>query len=135
MEKNKDEYFLEIFTQLMMTNYPGCIVFENPNPVHQGKMNMFRLDSYKMEFEIQNSHFWFKLDPETSRNLKGFNKNALNKLIHEVPHLGFNVQLTAGTGKTYSYPKFKAYLGPYHQNIFMQAAYIYSCVNYAIKFF
>lgn len=135
MEKNKDEYFLKIFTQLMITNYPDCIVSAKPNTVHQGKMNIFKLNSHKMAFEIQSPNFWFQLDPIITENVKGFNKNTLNKLIHAVPHLGFCIQLTASTGKTYSYPKFKKYLGLYEQNVSMQATYIFACINYTIKLF
>jgi hypothetical protein len=135
MEKNKDEYFLEIFTQLMRTHYPDCEVFENPNPVHRGKMNMFSLDSKNMVIEVLSPNFYFYLDPTIKENVKGFNKNASNILIHSVGFLGFHIQLTAGTGKTYSYPNFKNYLGASEQNVFMQATYIFTCINYTIMFF
>ena len=128
MEKNKDEYFLEIFTQLMMTNYPDCIVFDNPKKFHHGKKNMFRLDSKKMVIDVYRKSFYFQLDPKETRK---FNQ----KSSWSIPLLKFGIHLTASTGKTYSYPKLRNYLGDNEDDNLMTATYIFACVNYTIKFF
>ena len=131
MEENRDEYFLEVFTNLMLSNYPECLVEENTNRHHHSKKNMFRLDSKNMVIEVYRASFYFQLDPNVIRTVKEFNRKA----SWDVPFLKFGIQLTASTGKTYSYPRLRNYLGDSQDDILMTATYIFACVNYTIKFF
>ena len=49
--------------------------------------------------------------------------------------LKFGIKLTTSTGKTYSYPSLRNYLGESTDDILMTATYIFACVNCTIKFF
>jgi hypothetical protein len=128
MEVNEDRYFLEIFTSLMLSNYPECLVEENTNRHHHSKKNMFRLDSKNMVIEVYRKSFYFQLDPKETR--KFYQKSSWS-----IPLLKFGIHLTASTGKTYSYPTLRNYLGDNEDDILMTATYIFACVNYTIKFF
>jgi len=131
MEKNKDEYFLDVFTSLMLNNYPKCLVEENTNRQHHSSKNMFRLDSKNMVIEVYRRSFYFQLEPSIIRKVKEFSSND----IWSVPLLKFGIQLTSSTGKTYSYPALRGYLGDDEDDILMTATYIFACVNYTINFF
>lgn len=130
MEKSPNQIFLEIFTNIMLANHPECII--EINPTQGGSLkNIFRLDSKNMKIEVFRTSFYFQLDPEITRKIERFRKN---KSWH-VQHLKFNIQLTASTGKTYSYPALRNHLGDSYDDILMTAAYIYTCVDFTIKFF
>ena len=131
MEKSNEKYFLDVFTSLMLSNYPDCIIEKNPNEIHHGKKNMFRLDSKSIVIEVYRTAFYFQLNPSIIRKVKDFSKND----TWHVKPLKFNIQLTASTGKTYSYPTLRNYLGDDFDDILMTATYIFACVNFTIKFF
>lgn len=130
MEKSSNEIFLEIFTNIMLANHPECILETNQNKSGSVK-NVFRLDSKNMKIEVHRTAFYFQLNPEITRQVERFKKNK----AWYVQQLKFSIQLTASTGKTYSYPKLRNHLGDCYDDILMTAAYIYTCVDFTIKFF
>lgn len=131
MEKDKDEYFLDVFTNLMISNYPDCLVEGNTNGQHHSLMNMFRIDSKNMVIEVYRTSFYFQLDPKITRKVNEFSKNG----TWHIKPLKFNIQLTSSTGKTYSYPSLRNYLGDSEDDILMSATYIFACINFTINFF
>ncbi|WP_033960407.1 hypothetical protein [Psychroserpens jangbogonensis] len=131
MEESGEKYFLEVFTSLMVSCYPECLVEENSNKNQNSKKNIFRLDSKNMVIEVYRTSFYFLLNPSITRKVKEFSVND----TWYVRPLKFNIQLTASTGKTYSYPELRDYLGNDKDDILMTATYVFSCVNFTIKFF
>jgi len=133
MEEKGHKYFLSIFTRLMQSSYPECLI--EPNPDHEDhyvyKNNIFRLESKNMAIEVYRTSFYFKLDPTIIRRVKEFSYNG----TWYVQPLRFNIQLTARTGKTYSYPELRNYLNDTDEDNLMTATYIFACVNFTINFF
>jgi hypothetical protein len=135
MDNSKESDWIEIFTELMKLHYQEIEISEKSNfKQDQIKRQYFKIDSGRIQFyfyepDINKYNFYFEVDPELERKIKNRFKNP-----HCVPHLGFEIKF-GSNNMTYSYLKFEKYLGNYMKNIFMQASYMFACVNYCIKLY
>ena len=136
MEDTKESDYMEIFTELMKLHYPEVEISEKSNfkqdPITR---KYFKIVSGRIQFYFHEAHinhkssFYFEVDPELERKIKNRFKNP-----HCVPHLGFEIKF-GSNNMTYSYPRFDEHLGNNKKNIFMQASYMFACVNYCINLY
>ena len=139
MDNTKESDYMEIFTELIKFHYPEIEISEKSNfkqdPITR---KYFKIDSGRIQFyfyepDINKSNFYFEVDPELEKKVKNrFKKRYVGSIIHEVPHLNFEIKF-GSNNMTYSYLKFEKHLGNYKKNIFMQATYMFACVNYCIN--
>lgn len=120
-KKTPDQLFLEVFTNLIEVQYPEAIV----------EKNLFTFPSKQFTITVFKNAFYFQLTPSFTRQVTQFYENT----SWYVFFLKFDIKLTARTGKTYSYPKLRDYLGDMENDTIMSATYIFACVNYCINFF
>ena len=134
MENTRETDYMEIFTELMKFHYPEIEISEKSNfKLGSVGRHFFKIDSSRIQFYFHKSNFYFELDPDLVIIKNGFEKSG-DGILHKVSHLKFDIFINSANN-TYSYPKFRNYLGNYDKNIFMQATYMFACVNYCINLF
>ena len=142
MDNTRETDWIEIFTELMKFHYPEIETSEKSNfkqdPITR---KYFKIESGRIQFYFHEAHinhkssFYFEVDPELERKVKNrFEKGYDGIIAHRVPHLGFEIKF-GSNNMTYSYPIFEKYLGNHKKNIFMQATYMFACVNYCINLY
>ena len=91
----------------------------------------FLIPEYNIRFRVSSKAFYFILDPSIMRKIEGYK----DKCTWSVSFLKFNITYTASTGKTYSYPGLRNYLGENEKDLILIASYVFTCVSYTINFF
>lgn len=118
---DSEKIFLKVFTTLMQVQYPEILI----------EGNVFSLPAKQLSIEVYSTSFYFQLNPSITRHVKQFSKST----SWYIEFLKFGIKLTASTGKTYSYPALRNYLGKNEKDCLMTATYVFACVNYTINFF
>lgn len=113
--------FYEILDNLMLTNYPACKVGDKE----------YLLPQKGMRITATRTSFYFEIDTAMYKHISRFKKN--NRW--NIDFLKFGIQFTASSGKTYSYPLLRDYLGDKQEDILLTATYFFTCINYTIQFF
>lgn len=142
MEDTKESDYMEIFTELMKLHYPDIETSEKSNfkqdPITR---KYFKIESGRIQFYFHEAHinhkssFHFEVDPKLERKVKNrFGIGIRGIVDHHVRHLGFVIKIRKNN-MACSYPIFEKYLGNHKKNIFMQATYMFACVNYCINLF
>ena len=142
MDNTRETDWIEIFTELMKFHYPEIEISEKSNFKNERfQAQYFKIDSGRIQFHFNQPHiyikssFYFEVDPELEKKVKNrFEKGYDGIIAHRVPHLNFGIKF-GSNNMTYSYLKFEKYLGNHKKNIFMQATYMFACVNYCINLF
>ena len=142
MDNTRETDWIEIFTELMKSHYPEIEISEKSNFKNERfQTQYFKLNSGRIQFHFHEAHinhkssFYFEVDPQLEKKVKNrFEKGYDGIIAHRVPHLGFGIKF-GSNNMTYSYLKFEKYLGNYNKNVFMQATYMFACVNYCINLY
>lgn len=114
--------FYKVLDSLMLSNYHDCEI----------KEGIYVLKDSSIEIDVRLRAFYFKLDPKAYIGSERFENSG--KWSNNLLQCGF--KLTAGTGKTYSYPKLRDYVGIYNEkDAILRASYFFVCISQTLSFF
>lgn len=120
-EREEESLFYEILDHLLLAQFKDCKIVNG----------QYRCESQNFVLDVRPRSFYFQFDPIALRNNNEFKSNSRwsNKLLK------FGLQITASTGKTYSYPALRDFIdkGNGNQSI-LRASYFFSCILQVINF-